>query len=162
MAGLPPFELRSAAHRGTTNGEPVSIFSPSWRLMYLAILVARSLQDVGSVLRMLSGGGLGWSEQPGLTGEHSIRGPERCSWLPRLWGPDYPVNSRDTFPSMSMPSMALLFLSFHPSHGLNTFSESPVLIDSTLHHRSVSLMIKVKFLWKAASSLAAPEQVHLV
>lgn len=43
----------------------MSIFSPSWRLVYLAILVARALEDVGSILRMLS-------QEPGLAGVSSL------------------------------------------------------------------------------------------
>lgn len=43
----------------------MSIFSPSWCLVYLAILVARALEDVGSILRMLS-------QEPGLAGLSSL------------------------------------------------------------------------------------------
>lgn len=45
-----------------------SVFSPSWHLGCLAVLVSRACQDVGSILRMLSGARLGRSEQYGLTG----------------------------------------------------------------------------------------------
>lgn len=43
----------------------MSIFSPSWHLVCLAILVARALEDVGSVLRMLC-------QEPGLAGVSSL------------------------------------------------------------------------------------------
>lgn len=43
----------------------MSIFSPFWHLVCLAILVARALEDVGSILRMLC-------QEPGLAGLSSL------------------------------------------------------------------------------------------
>lgn len=43
----------------------MSIFSPFWHLVCLAISVARALEDVGSVLRMLC-------QEPGLAGVSSL------------------------------------------------------------------------------------------
>ena len=41
---------------------------------------------------------LSWYEQPDITGQHSIRGPEKCSGSFRFYGPVYPVSGRGAFP----------------------------------------------------------------